>query len=457
MTRQSSLVDAYHCPKCFRLLCSREMRSERSKIALSKIPHDLKSARSKANWCREGYRKKMAAASATLSSSQQFKKTCSNAILKKFKDTEYAAKIAAARKKYWSDSEYRQHRILNLKQFIARSQIIHGDKYDYSYVSFDAARNAKVKILCKTHGIFEQRPLWHCIYGNGCPKCKTLISKPHQEIIDYIKSIYDGRVIINDREMIGFELDIVLPDLKFAIEFNGNWYHSHYDTKHLSKYLHHIKASKSHKIGIDLFQIFEYDWQNKRELILGMIANRLGKSQKIYARCCVLKELSNTEQSAFFKANHLYCGKSATIAYGLYYNCELVCAMSFQKHNKYWEIARLATKVGFVVTGGASRLFKAFVRSQSPDVVKTYADRATSHGVVYCKLGFRFDGITKPGYKYFKNNRVYSRLKFQKHKLSKLLVKFDILKTEMANMFCNGYKVIWDAGHARYIWINDEN
>ena len=460
MTRQSAFASTYHCPKCFRLLHTHEIRSERSINALAKIPHNVKSARSKANWQRSEYRNKMAVAHVILSTSESFKQTCSKAIIKKFKDVDYATNIAAARKRYWKSPEYRQRRVLSTEQFTARSRAIHGDKYDYSLVNFDVvARNAKVKIVCRIHGVFEQRPFWHCIYGNGCPNCKTIISKPHQEIIDYIRSIYDGQMIINDRKIIGFELDIVLPDLKFAIEFNGNWYHSHYDSKHLSKYLHHIKASKSRRAGIDLFQIFEYDWKdfNKRTLILGMIANKIGKSQKIYAKSCILKELTNTEQTAFFKVNHLYGGKSATIAYSLYNSDDLVCVMSFQRHNKYWEIVRLATKAGFVVVGGASKLFKNFVKLQLPQIVKTYADRAISNGGVYIKLGFQFDGITKPGYKYFKNNRVYSRLKFQKHKLAKLLPKFDASKTELQNMFCNGYKAIWDAGHARYIWMNSEN
>lgn len=53
--------------------------------------------------------------------------------------------------------------------FIAKALAAHGDKYDYTdtaYVSY----HAKVEILCKTHGMFSQKPAHHCA-GIGCPRC----------------------------------------------------------------------------------------------------------------------------------------------------------------------------------------------------------------------------------------------------------------------------------------------
>ena len=54
-------------------------------------------------------------------------------------------------------------------EFISRSTIKHSNIYDYSLVEY--IRNSiKVKIICNTHGIFEQRPTNH-LDGQGCPKC----------------------------------------------------------------------------------------------------------------------------------------------------------------------------------------------------------------------------------------------------------------------------------------------
>lgn len=56
-----------------------------------------------------------------------------------------------------------------LDDFILKSNITHSDKYDYSLVHFKT-RKDKVKIICKEHGIFEQRAADH-IRGNGCANC----------------------------------------------------------------------------------------------------------------------------------------------------------------------------------------------------------------------------------------------------------------------------------------------
>ena len=53
--------------------------------------------------------------------------------------------------------------------FINKSQIIHGDKYDYSKVKYINA-NKKVCIICPKHGEFWQTSNMH-FNGQGCPKC----------------------------------------------------------------------------------------------------------------------------------------------------------------------------------------------------------------------------------------------------------------------------------------------
>ena len=57
---------------------------------------------------------------------------------------------------------------LSKERFIKNSVKIHGDRYDYSNVDLINCKT-KVRIICKEHGIFEQTPNGH--YNNGCPKC----------------------------------------------------------------------------------------------------------------------------------------------------------------------------------------------------------------------------------------------------------------------------------------------
>lgn len=60
----------------------------------------------------------------------------------------------------------------NTEQFIKKCQKVHGDKYDYSQVSY-VDSNTPVCIICKEHGSFMQRPNKHLV-GHGCPVCADI-------------------------------------------------------------------------------------------------------------------------------------------------------------------------------------------------------------------------------------------------------------------------------------------
>lgn len=58
---------------------------------------------------------------------------------------------------------------MNTEEFILKSKLIHGDKYDYSFVEY-LNNKTKVKIICKEHGEFLQKPNNH-LNGQNCQKC----------------------------------------------------------------------------------------------------------------------------------------------------------------------------------------------------------------------------------------------------------------------------------------------
>jgi len=57
----------------------------------------------------------------------------------------------------------------NTIEFIEKSKEIHQNRYDYSYVEYTSSYE-KIKIICKTHGPYEQTPCGH-LRGSGCQKC----------------------------------------------------------------------------------------------------------------------------------------------------------------------------------------------------------------------------------------------------------------------------------------------
>lgn len=90
----------------------------------------------------------------------------------------------------------------------------------------------------------------------------TFRSKGENELFLFICEIYKGRIIRNDKKTLnGFELDVVLPDLKIAFEYNGNYWHSRINTRDRDIW----KIIECHKLGIDLFDVWDDDWKNKNE------------------------------------------------------------------------------------------------------------------------------------------------------------------------------------------------
>lgn len=55
-------------------------------------------------------------------------------------------------------------------EFVRRAREIHGYKYEYSLVEYVHVKTP-VKIICPTHGVFEQRPEVHLHQRSGCQQC----------------------------------------------------------------------------------------------------------------------------------------------------------------------------------------------------------------------------------------------------------------------------------------------
>jgi hypothetical protein len=81
------------------------------------------------------------------------------------------------------------------RQFIQRSILVHGDKYDYSKVDYKTA-HGKLTIICPIHGEFEQIAYYHS-QGSGCPKCANDETRVRNRIRNTIKfeNTYDVATI----------------------------------------------------------------------------------------------------------------------------------------------------------------------------------------------------------------------------------------------------------------------
>lgn len=129
--------------------------------------------------------------------------------------------------------------------------------------------------------IFEQIPFQHCYNGSWarCLNCHPFINTGYsikeKQLLEYVKTNYPNlNILENNRETIlnpdtgyGLELDIYIPEIKFAIEFNGEYWH----TKEKSKNHDKIKREQCEKLNLKLIQIDEIMWDNKQSDIKNLI------------------------------------------------------------------------------------------------------------------------------------------------------------------------------------------
>lgn len=319
--------------------------------------------------------------------------------------------------------------------------------------------------LCKCHcdvcdkdyeiSLMTLRERRHAGY-NPCVFCNPIgsilvkhVSDRETELYNYIASKYNGQIIKSDRTILdGKELDIYLPGLNLAFEFDGLYWHNEI-TK--SSDYHVSKTNICESKGIQLIHIFEDDWLYKSDIVKSRINTLLGLNNRIFARKCIIKEVSNTDAATFLNENHIQGSCVSKYRYGLYFNDELMSIMTFGKSrfSDEFELLRFCNKLNINVVGGASRLFSHFLNNHDEIVeVISYADRCWSKGNLYEKLGFIKDGITKPAYYYIIDNKRQNRIKFQKHKLVK--EGFNPSKTEHEIMLERKIYRIYDCGNIKY-------
>ena len=116
------------------------------------------------------------------------------------------------------------------------------------------------------------------IYSEFKQKYKSR-SYCEQEIVDYIKSIYNGEIITNSRSIIKpYELDIYLPNVTVAIEENDTFWHSNNPFSRINDYnkYHRDKQELCNKQGITLLYINRKDWLNNNDICKKQIKDIIG-------------------------------------------------------------------------------------------------------------------------------------------------------------------------------------
>ena len=138
------------------------------------------------------------------------------------------------------------------------------------YVVLDRYVSNKKKMLVecnKGHKYYTTLKIFK--NGHRCPICMSLfgVSPQEKEILSYIKNIYNGIILENDKTQIYnpytgrmLEIDIWIPELRKGIEYNGKYWHSFPETIRRDK----IKKIFCDNNNIDLLIIDDVEWKKNK-------------------------------------------------------------------------------------------------------------------------------------------------------------------------------------------------
>ena len=369
----------------------------------------------------------------------------------------------------------RDRSILSVTQFVAKAEALYGLRYDYTEVVY-VASHTKVRITCKEHArAFWQTPTNHLSGKVGCTRCNHMKSAP-EEAVSRLMSVFTHVIWRDDTTIKPLELDILMPERKLAIEYCGEYRHSSGDqesevkmsTKHIAKH----KAAAAQ--GIRLITIFDSEWQGRRYAIRRLLRTAVGKARgKVMARKCELVPVEHAAAEAFYERYHPQGGAGHGAHYGLVWRSKLVACMRFTEGvndrgvNKYrdWTLSRYATRV--TVQGGASRLFKAFLKDKNPKTVKSFSDNRYFSGDMYLQLGFGLQEDTAADYQVW-HPKLGLRPKshWQRREIparAKQLgveIEFDPdvdPRTERDMTYLLGGRRIYDCGKKKWVWTRERN
>jgi len=184
------------------------------------------------------------------------------------------------------------------------------------------------------------------------------------------------------------------------------------------------------------------------EKLAAHIQSKLGLNERVFARKCEVRRISKIAANDFLNRYHFMNSTQCAFAYGLHSDDKLLAVATFSKgrkmnrlkeHERSYELIRFCCKGGITITGGLSKLIKAFEREKAPGDIMTYVDRLLSEGEAFKKAGF-------------KNVQNTAARKYGVHKLTGERELF----SESIHQDEKKYFVMIDAGNVKMIYTPSE-
>ena len=253
----------------------------------------------------------------------------------------------------------------------------------------------------------------------------------------------------------GKEIDILIPEQNLAIEYCGLFWHNEMSPTPRDRLYHYNKYEELRKIGVQLITIFEDEWLLRKDICKSILMSKLGViPNKIPARKCLVRQVDIKMANAFMDKNHLQGKAKSSIAFGLYYDKNLVSCITFGSHHRKSTSAlilnRMSSLVNTNVIGGFSKIFNHAKQNLNKEIV-TWSDNRWSTGAIYKKLGFQLNEEMGPDYSYYKYGS-FGKKRKSKQSMKKKNVNCPDGTTEREWCLQNDFVRIWDCGKIRWIY-----
>lgn len=280
-------------------------------------------------------------------------------------------------------------------------------------------------------------------------------SKPNEHFLSYLKryGIEDfEREFVIKAKSYDFKIDKHLIEINPSITHNTTFSpfgdHSGIDPRY-----HLNKSQLAESVGLTCIHV--WDWDN-----LDKIVASLSGKNTLYARNCNIQELDTFQCNQFLQDYHLQNScRGQAVRLGLFAGDELIQVMTFGKprYNKKfeWELLRLCTKTGYMVVGGAQKLFKHFCSTYTPTSILSYCDKSKFSGDVYSKLGMQLSHTTKPTRHWYNlsSKQHFTDTFVRQHGVDQLLGTTYGRGTDNSEILRkHGFVEIYDCGQAIYTW-----
>lgn len=266
----------------------------------------------------------------------------------------------------------------------------------------------------------------------------------------------DFDVVQGDRSTIApMELDILIPALNVAVEFNGVFWHSEKFGK--GRNYHLDKWQRCRDAGVQLLTVWSDDWDARPDAVRAMLAHKLHRSsaRRVFARKTEVVDVAWSDAQSFLDKHHIQGSVTGSAYLGLRDTNGVLVAVSVWQALRPGEVvlARYATSAH--VIGGLGKLTSAgatWARGRQATRIVTFADHGISDSGSYHAVGFTLDKELPPNYTYEVADRRVNKARFRLSRFRsapELLFQDGMTERELAEL--NGMHRVWDSGKDRMV------